>query len=142
MPSDKQLKAIALRAANPKMSKRQAALQAGYSPSTAHNATRSIFSRPLVQSWIENYRIVVEKAGLTQERVARKLDELIDASYDLRDKKTGEVIATVPNQKLQLETVKVWHEIFDVKGTESKPNDGVKRRFTLEEFEEKETIQG
>jgi hypothetical protein len=142
LPSDRQLKAIALKAANPQMSKREAVLQAGFSPATAHNATKNVFSKPLIQTWIENYRHTIERAGLTQERVAGKLNELLDASFDLRDKKTGAVIASVPNQKLQLETVKVYNEIFDVKGTESKPKEGLKRRVTLEEFEEGEVLQG
>jgi hypothetical protein len=139
---------IALLAANPKMSKMQAALQAGYAHSTARNASKNVLDKPLVKTWLDNYRYTIEKAGLTQDRIASKLNELLDASNPiitmagpLIDKKTGKQVMR-PDRKIQLETVKVYHEIFGVKTNgESKNTEGLKRRMTLEEFEDKEGIQ-
>lgn len=143
-PSDRQLKAIAIRAANPTMSKKDAALQAGYPLSTARNATQNIFGRPLVQTWLEQYQYTIEKAGLTKKKVARKLNELLEASTPvitiagpLIDKETGKPVMR-PNHKLQLETIKVYNEIFGVTKQEPSSPDKLKRKITLEEYEEKE----
>ena len=129
MPSDRALKAIALYTTNEGMSKREAALQAGFSPTTAWNASKNIFDKPLVRTWLDNYKYVIEKAGLTQDRLANKLNELIDAQTDKGD----------PDYNIQLQTIKVYHEIFGLNKV-SAP-EGLKRRLTLDEFETKESIE-
>ena len=128
MPSDRALKAIALKAANPTMSKRQAALEAGFSLTTAHNAAQNIFEKPLVQSWLDNYKYALNKNKVTPQRLASKLNTLLDATVTT---KAGEV----PDNRIQLETVKVIHDVFGVKAEQS-PN--LKRRLTIDEYENKE----
>lgn len=148
-PSAKQLKAIALLAANPRMTKTQAALEAGYKPSVARVATRAIFDKPLVKTWLDNYRYTLNQYNIHPQRLASKLDELLDASNPiitmagpLLDKEGKPVLR--PDRKIQLETVKVIHEVFDIKAKGEESGDGkLKRRMTIEEFEEQEqVIQG
>lgn len=100
------------------MSKRQAVLEAGFSPSTAHNATVNVFNKPIVQTWLDNYKYTLAKNKINPQRLASTLDKLLD------DK----------DSRIKLDTVRTLHDVFGVK---DKPIEGLKRRMTLEEFEDK-----
>lgn len=69
-------------------SSQAAAKEAGYSDSTARHADREIGSRPAVRSaFIE----LMEKAGLTDEKLVMRLNEGIDAEETKFFQKDGEV---------------------------------------------------
>ena len=142
-PSEKQLKVVALLAANPTMKPVEAGRRAGYAESTLHNIKANILDKPLVQSWLENYQYTLNRYNVNPERLASKLDELLDAETPvitafgvLRDKETGQAI-TRPDRKTQVEALKIIHEVFQVKASSNKNQEGLKKRLTLEEFEDK-----
>lgn len=140
-PSERQLKVVALLEANPEMTPTEAARLAGYAPNTVKNAGVNIIQKPLVKSLLDNYQYELTQHNINPARLATKMDELLESSFDLRDKRTGEVIASVPNHKIQLGAVKLLHEVYGVKA-DTKPAEGLKRRMVLEEFDEKEVLQG
>jgi len=63
--------------------KKQAALDAGYAPSTADNAKQKI-ERPAVR---ELFTDVLEKAGATDEKLAKRIAEGLDATVVARETK-------------------------------------------------------
>lgn len=133
----KQMKAIALVSTDPLMGGQEAMIKAGYSKATARNAKQQLFNKPSVKPWLENYRDVIRKAGLTQFAVASKLNELLNAHDPIYNSK-GQLIAETPNYRIQLETIKVYHDIQSVK--DQNTPQGLTKRITLETFEEQEGI--
>jgi phage terminase small subunit len=69
----------------------QAARDAGYSESTALVAADRIESKPAVQSVFTE---LLERAGLTDEKLAKRLNEGVDAKETRFFQKDGEVVST------------------------------------------------
>jgi hypothetical protein len=68
-------------------SKRAAAMNAGYSAATAHNAAINIESKPAVRQLFITY---LDRAGVTPELLARRMREGLDAVIEVRTK-SGQV---------------------------------------------------
>src|SRR6266702_1212873 len=141
-PSEKMLKVVALLEENPNMTPTEAGRKAGYAPNTVKNIGKNVMNKPLVKSILDNYRYELEKHGINPQRLAKKMDELLDASDPiitmtgvLRDKE-GNII-TKKDRKTQLVAMKLLHDVYQVN---IKETEGLKRRLTIEEFEEKEGI--
>jgi hypothetical protein len=145
-PSDKQLKFLALIEENPLMPIPEAARLAGYAESTVHNVGRAVLNKPMVKSLLDNYRYELQNHGVNPARLAKKIDELLEASNPVYtkfgqpviDKQTGKQMMR-PDRKIQLGTVKLIHDVYGVKA-DPKESEGIKRRLTLEEFEDKEGV--
>ncbi len=145
-PSEKQLKVIALLEENPDLTPTEAGRLAGYSENTVKNMGKNVMQKPLVKSLLDNYQYELNQHGINPARMASKMNELLDASNPiitmagpLIDKETGEIVMR-PDRKIQLGTMKLLHDVYGVK-PDIKEKEGLKRRVTLEEFEEG-VIQG
>lgn len=145
IPPERTLKAIELLANNPKMSYMEAGIQSGYSRSTSRNFKGNILDKPKVISWLEKYKIKLGKYNIDQDRLALKLDALLDAKRPISrisgKTKTGRIRYThemVDDHRTQLETVKIIHEIFGVSKQPVEVSQGLSRRMTLEEFDQLE----
>lgn len=138
-PSEKQLKVVALLEANPDLSPTEAGRLAGYSENTVKNMGKNVMQKPLVKSLLDNYRYELTQHNINPARLASKMDELLDASNPiitlagpLKDADGKQVVR--PDRKTQLGAMKLLHDIYGVKP--DKENEGLKRRVTLEEFDE------
>ena len=141
-PTTKQLKVLALLQENPRMTPTQAGRLAGYAPSTIRTMKRNVLSKPIVQSLLDNYRYQLSQHNINPERLAKKLDQLLDAKDVIVDRNgvlTDEEGNTMykEDRKAQVEAIKLLHEVYNVKAERT---EGLKRRMTLEEFEEKELL--
>ncbi len=139
-PSEKQLKVIALLEANPDLTPTEAGRLAGYSENTVKNMGKNVMQKPLVKSLLDNYQYELNQHGINPARMASKMNELLDASNPIITMagplidKDGKIVMR-PDRKIQLGTMKLLHDVYDIKpGTKEK--EGLKRRVTLEEFEE------
>ena len=143
-PSEKQLKVVALLEANPDLSPTEAARLAGYAENTVKNVGVNVMKKPLVQTLLDNYRYELRQHNINPARLAAKMDEWLDASDPiitiagpLRDK-DGNVVMK-PDRKSQIAAGKLLHDVYGVKA-DPKESEGLKRRMTIEEYEEKEII--
>jgi hypothetical protein len=142
-PSDKQAKFLALLEADPTRRPVDVAREVGYSENTIKNLKANVLNRPVVKSLLDNYRYQLEQNGINPQRLARKLDQLLDAKDPvvtviglLKDKEGNQIYRE--DRKTQLGAMKLLHDVYGV--TASKEEGKLKRRLTLEEFEEKEQL--
>ncbi len=124
-PTIRQIKALQL--INQGHSVRGAQIKAGYSLETANRSTE-FFKQKGVQKALESMRAHLDRAGVTQEKIAVKISEFIDAKKI--DHSHTEPDKEVPDYKTQVEGVKLADEMFQRSGDMSRK----KRELTITEF--------
>lgn len=100
--TDKQKRFIQAKVEHPGISDRQAALQAGYAPETADNASRNITERPGVQAFL--------KMLAPDDKVAKVLNEGLDAWK--QDQYTGGLLPDFGERRQyakEIATLKGYH---------------------------------
>ncbi len=122
------------------MSVRGALIKAGYSIKTANLSTR-FFEKKGAKMALESQIAHLNRAGVTQEKLANKLAEFIDAGVTktvkgVEVKKNGKVRRTyreifLPDYKTQIEGVKLADGIFQ---RNNPTNQKKKREMTITEF--------
>lgn len=109
----------------------KAMLEAGYSKSASSAPTRSLLSKPSVQSVVDKMQIAVLGKGITVSYLAGKFAEWLESTSTDRDG------TPTPNHDIQM---KAYDRIKDILGIAPAPNDlkGIKRKMTIEEYISKE----
>lgn len=119
---------LALKYINQGMSKRQAMIKAGYSPSTAENPKMKLFAKSGTQRLIDTLKSEMVNQGLMPNYVAGKFKQWfeakkIDHSHTGPDKE-------VDDYDTQLKAFEKWEKVMGIEETDPK----VRRKLTIEEF--------
>lgn len=107
---------------------RNSMIKAGYSVKTA-NKGREFFKQKGVQSYVNGLQEYVVNAGLTNQKMADKFKEWIDAEKITTSH--TEPDRSVPDYETQLKAYDRWEKIMNM-GESGGPK--LKRKLTVEEF--------
>ena len=110
------------------MNMTQAMTKAGYSGTVAKRG-RVFFQQKGVQTYLKGLREYVTEAGLTNQKMAEKFKEWIDAEKVVTSH--TEPDKSVPDYETQLKTFDRWKDLMEM-GEGGNPK--IKRRLTVEEF--------
>jgi hypothetical protein len=115
------------------MSKRQAALKAGYSLEIASHPGRGLMKSDGIKHIGQTMYMELALAGVTSEFMIAKFKEWLSATKTTNS--FTEPDKVVPDYKTQLEAYKEWKKIVDVHDAANSPTNGqLKRTLTINEF--------
>lgn len=110
------------------MSVRKAMIKAGYSIQTANHGVTNFKSKSFISA-VQDIRKELLDIGVTPQRIAKKINDLLDAKKAIVVDKQIEL---VDDNQIQSKTVDQVRDIWGM--GEGDANGKVKRRLTVEEF--------
>jgi phage terminase small subunit len=118
------------------MSKRQAMIKAGYAIQTADKQSKRFMERPIIKAVLMDIVDELEEVGINKGFIATKFKEWMTA-----EKIHGSLTEPdrlVPDYQTQLKAFAEYKDLVKYEETKNKPEQGVKRKITLEEFWDEE----
>jgi phage terminase small subunit len=107
----------------------RSALNAGYTKNSAQEVRKEIMAGKAVNALMDSISLKVEKLGLTEDFIAKKLWQWFNSKKKIFNKK-GEVIGEVENEDIQIKAYDRWKERREKQDKINLPV----RKITYEEF--------
>lgn len=129
-PTVKQLAALEIMKANPRMSKGEAMRKAGYSDLTSRSPKQNLLDLPGTEVALDEYQIELAGLGLTHKKVAQKINQFIDAKKPFSSHTEPDKM--IDDWQTQIKAVEMLRGDLDINKTQDSSN--LKRRIVAEEF--------